>query len=102
MIVSTPHIPSQLVGLSRHEVRAFAGHPGLSIASHRGRIWITQDGDPRDVVIDAGESHALDRDGPVYLQALDAAWVTMPATLEAPPTREPGLWARLSRAAFSA
>ena len=102
MIVSTPTIPAPLVGLSRHEVRAFTGHPGLRIASHRGRIWITQDGDPRDVVIDAGESHALDRDGPVYLQALDAAWVALPAALEPPVLREPGLWGRLSRAAFSA
>lgn len=101
MIVSTPLVPSQIVGLSRHEVRSFTGHPGLRIASQRGRVWITQDGDPRDVVIDSGESHALDRDGPVYLQALDAAWVSMP--MQAPaPEREPGLWGRLSRAAFSA
>lgn len=101
MIVSTPAVPAQLVGLSRHEVRVFAGRPGLRIASHRGRVWITQDGDPRDVVIDAGESHALDRDGPVYVQALDAAWVLMPAVAPAAP-REPGLWGRLSRVAFSA
>lgn len=102
MIVSTPIVPSQLVGLSRREVRAFTGHPGLRIASLRGRVWITQDGDPRDVVIEGGESHLLDRDGPVYLQALDAAWVEMPAPLKRAAVREPGLWGRLSRAAFSA
>jgi Protein of unknown function (DUF2917) len=101
MIVSTPTVPAQLVGLSRHEVRAFAGHPGLRIASHRGRVWITQDGDPRDVVIDAGESHALDRDGPVYVQALDAAWVLMP-TVAPSAAAGPGLWDRLARVAFSA
>ncbi len=101
MIVSTPTIPSQVVGLSRHEVRAFAGQPGLRIASHRGRVWITQDGDPRDVVIDTGESHALDRDGPVYVQALDAAWVLMP-TAAPSAAAKPGLWGRLARVAFSA
>lgn len=101
MIATTPTVPVQLVGLSRHEVRAFAGRPGLRIASQRGRVWITQDGDPRDIVIDAGESHALDRDGPVYVQALDAAWVLMPAMAASAP-RAPGLWGRLARAAFSA
>lgn len=100
-MISTATVSTELVGLSRHEVRTLAGHPGLRIASHRGRVWITQDGDPRDVVIDAGESHVLDRDGPVYVQALDAAWVLMPAAAPAA-QREPGLWDRLSRAAFSA
>lgn len=101
MIVSIPTVPSQLVGLSRHEVRAFAGHPGVRIASQRGRVWITQDGDPRDVVIDAGESHALDREGPVYVQALDAAWVLMPVATPSA-AAAPGLWGRLTRVAFSA
>lgn len=101
MIASAPILPVPLVGLSRHEVRAFTGHSGLKIASHRGRVWITQDGDPRDVVIAAGESHALDRDGPVYVQALDAAWVSMPVAMAPAAVRRPGLWSRLGRAAFS-
>lgn len=102
MIVSMPTLPAASVGLSRREVRRFIGHPGQRIASHRGRVWITQDGDPRDVVIDAGESLALDRDGPVYVQALDPAWVSMPATPDPAGGHAPGLWDRLSRAAFSA
>ena len=102
MIASARILPAPLVGLSWHEVRAFAGHRGLEIASHRGRVWITQDGDPRDVVIAAGESHALDRDGPVHVQALDAAWVSMPVVTAPAAVRRPGLWRRLGRAAFSA
>ena len=101
MMAPTSTAPVQIFRLSRHEVRNFTGRPGLRLASHRGRVWITQDGDPRDVVIDAGEGHVLDRDGPVYVQALDDAWVLMPV-VAAPAPRSPGLWGRLARAAFSA
>lgn len=98
-VVANPS--SRFVGLSRHEIRSFPGHPGLRIESRRGSVWITQDGDPRDVVIAAGESHALDREGPVYLQALDAACVLLP-NAAAPVRAAPGLWQRLAGAGLSA
>lgn len=101
MIASISPLESRLVGLSRHEVRSFAGHPGQRIESRRGSVWITQDGDPRDVVIAAGESHALDRDGPVYVQALDAVCVQLPDAAPAP-RPVPGLWQRLAGAGLSA
>jgi hypothetical protein len=55
----------------------------------------------RDVVLEAGESHALDRDGPVFVQALDAALVLLPVLPRAQ-ARADRLWRRLARAAFSA
>lgn len=101
MISFVANPASRFVGLARHEIRSFSGRPGLRIESRRGSVWITQDGDPRDVVIAAGESHALDREGAVYLQALDAACVLLPdAAMPARPT--PGLWQRLAGAGLSA
>lgn len=35
-----------------------------------GSVWITQEGDPRDVVLDAGQSFTLDRGGTVIVCAL--------------------------------
>lgn len=101
MITAIDHPSSRLVGLSRHEVRSFAGHPGQRIHSRRGSVWITQDGDPRDVVIASGESHAIDREGPVYVQALDAACVHLPDA-QPLPRPAPGLWQRLAGAGLSA
>jgi hypothetical protein len=101
MMTTVPAASVQLVGLSRREIRSFAGRPGARIESRRGRVWITQDGDPRDVVLEAGESHALDRDGPVFVQALDAALVLLPVLPRAQ-ARADRLWRRLARAAFSA
>lgn len=43
---------------------------GRTVAVFQGRVWITQDGDPRDVILRAGESFTFDRDGTALVQAL--------------------------------
>ena len=90
-----------LVGLPRREILAVAGRKGARIESRRGSVWVTQDGDLRDVVLAAGEVHVLEHDGPVLVQALDAALVALrpppPAAVPAP-----GLWQRLLQSRVSA
>lgn len=41
------------------------------VACLSGSIWITQDGDLRDIVLGAGESFDLDRPGDALISALD-------------------------------
>ena len=54
---------------------------GQRIEALDGRVWITMDGDLRDVVIDAGEGFTVDRSSDVLLSAMsDAQFVLLTAT----------------------
>jgi hypothetical protein len=45
---------------------------GQRIESVLGRLWVTIDGDPRDIVLDPGEGFCVDRDADVRVSALRA------------------------------
>ena len=74
--------PKQLL-----RVRGGVGH---AIVCHSGSLWVTQHRDQRDVVLGAGESFALDRDGLALVQALEPSAITIAPSAEdrASPTAE--------------
>ena len=45
---------------------------GRHITNVHGTIWVTLDGDPRDVVLETGDSYSFDRAGRAMVQALGA------------------------------
>ena len=85
-------------GLRRGQLLALRGRRGVRIESRRGAVWVTQDGDPNDVVLDAGQSHVLERDAPVLIQALDPAWVSVQGGADASAAPWRRLWQRLGAA----
>lgn len=38
-----------------------------------GCLWVTHDGDPRDVILEAGQGHVVDRATPLLVSALEAS-----------------------------
>lgn len=48
---------------------------GVTVSCGSGSLWITHDGDVRDVVISAGESHTCDRDSRLLVFGLEPASV---------------------------
>ena len=43
---------------------------GLRVECLSGCLWLTQESDPRDVVLEAGDAFTIDRAGDTYLSAL--------------------------------
>jgi hypothetical protein len=52
-----------LVELPRHGLLDIKDGEGLAVACIEGTVWITQSDDPRDIVIRAGQSFLLDKQG---------------------------------------
>ena len=59
--------------LARRDVQRLEGVPGRRIECLTGALWITQDNDLRDIVIEAGEGFSLDRHGAALVSALSDA-----------------------------
>jgi hypothetical protein len=84
--------PKQVV-----KVRGGLGH---SIVCDSGSVWLTQHGDPRDIILRAGDSFTFDRNGPALVQAFEQGAISI-AQAE-PQTRATGLAAFLRSALSSA
>ncbi len=63
--------------LKTNQVVKVRGGLGHSIVCEHGTVWVTQDGDPRDVILRAGESFTLDRDGPALVQAFEPGAISI-------------------------
>ena len=65
------------LGLPRQSVLRLDNARGKQVHVEHGCAWITQDGDTRDVVLDAGQSFLLDRDGTTLVMACGPAPLTL-------------------------
>jgi hypothetical protein len=58
-----------MIDLPRNGVLRIADGQPHMIDVFEGEVWVTQDGDPRDVILEAGESFRFDSDGLTLVQA---------------------------------
>lgn len=63
------------VCLSTHGSRSLTSFRGGTIACIQGCVWLTHDGDCRDIVLEAGQSHVADRDSRLVVHALERSTV---------------------------
>jgi hypothetical protein len=52
---------------------------GMLVAVSEGEVWITEEGNPRDIVLGPGESFSLKRPGVCLLYAIEPARLTLSA-----------------------
>ncbi len=56
---------------------------GCAVTVLSGMVWITQDGDPRDVFVSPGQTFRIDRPGLVLVEAInDASVLTLGSQTE--------------------
>jgi len=84
--------------LKRSQVLKVRGGAGHSVLCHSGSLWLTQDRDQRDIVLGAGESFVLDRDGLALVQALEQSAISIAPPARRSRTTMPGLRIRPSAA----
>ena len=70
---------------------------GGRIVNEGGIVWITQDGDPRDIVLSKGESFVFDRGSRTIVQAFEPAVVTIADPTARPRRHAFAAWVRRLR-----
>lgn len=66
--------------LKRNNLVKVRGGISHTVVCHSGSVWVTQDGDARDVILHAGETFTFDRDGPALLQAFEPGAISIVRT----------------------
>ena len=56
--------------LKARELLPIRNGMGVEVKSMRGDLWITQDADPEDRIVEAGQSFVIDRPGVTLVTAL--------------------------------
>ncbi|MEJ7671038.1 MAG: DUF2917 domain-containing protein [Casimicrobiaceae bacterium] len=70
------------VELARNQVATAHDAKGALLRVTRGIVWITQESDPEDIVLRAGDNWVLERDGLTVIQAhVDATFCLEGATI---------------------
>ncbi len=69
--------PCAIQEIARNKILEVKQAFGVTIECLEGSVWVTLDGDSRDVVLEAGQSFVVDRDQRTLLQALDAARIRL-------------------------
>jgi hypothetical protein len=68
---SLPAAGTAPVELRRHAVHRLDATVGMQLRCTTGALWITHDGDPKDIVLAAGETSPLREGRRVLVQALE-------------------------------
>lgn len=71
------------VRLARDGVLGIDDGRGLRLRVAAGTVWLTQQGESRDVVLREGQSFVIDRSGRTVVQALDPAELALDGAGEA-------------------
>ena len=76
-LVPTRKSTASDISLAYRGIHALTSFRGGRIECTEGSVWLTHDGDCRDVVLEAGQSHMADRDSRLVIYALSSSAVRL-------------------------
>lgn len=65
------------IDLRRGKFLRIRGGAGSTVTAHAGSVWITEEANPRDVVLRSGQSLRLRRSGLALVEAISDAAVSI-------------------------
>jgi hypothetical protein len=68
-----------VVALAAGQVLTLDDAAGTRILARSGTVWVTEEGDSKDHIVDAGDTLIVARPGRTVVQALKAAWISIGA-----------------------
>jgi hypothetical protein len=74
---TNPNTATDTVHLGRTQHLTLHNRAGWTVRALCGTAWITQDGDLRDIVLEAGDAFMLDRNGSALVSALNETRVSI-------------------------
>jgi hypothetical protein len=75
--------------LAKRSLHRIENGKGTEVFCLEGTVWITQEGDPRDIILGSAQAFALDRKGVAVVYALKDAAITVGAPGYVSPAPEP-------------
>jgi DUF2917 family protein len=88
--------PQMQIGLRQANIALEARHAmaltdaaGAEVEVLTGQVWLTTDGDSRDIVLQPGNAHAIGRNGLTLINAIEPSLVHVQ-----PPRARPAAWKR--------
>lgn len=87
--------------LARHQPQRIDAPRGVVVLCLHGALWLTQDGEARDIVLGPGEQHRLEHDAVTYVSALEDARFLLLREPVAGATRRDAGWVSALRAQWA-
>lgn len=71
------HSEAAVLELKAGELLVLEDSPGASILARCGSVWVTEEGEPRDFVLGAGEKRVVAHPGRTLIQAMSTSWISI-------------------------
>jgi len=77
------------ITLERYHALSMTDAAGAEVEVRTGQVWLTMDGDARDILLAPGDTHAIQRDGLTLISAIEPSVVRVQH-----PLPQPSAWSR--------